>query len=126
MVHFTRNACRLRGLGASEMTTDLRHLQAQPQWIGGYVVMQNGLSGHNRENRLPVTRTMSTDNLFAERHYRIGDLAELWSIGRETVRLIVKDEPGVIQIRCGRKKAHTTYSVPASVAERIHRRLAER
>jgi len=108
------------------MATGLRHLQAQLQWLGGYVAMQTSLSGHNRENRLPVTRTMSTDNLFAERHYRIGDLAELWSIGRETIRLIVKDEPGVIQIRCGRKKAHTTYSVPASVAERIHRRLAER
>jgi hypothetical protein len=108
------------------MTTGLRQMQAQLQGIEGDVAIHKSLSGHNRENRLPVTRTMSTDNLFAERHYRIGDLAELWSIGRETIRLIVKDEPGVIQIRCGRKKAHTTYSVPASVAERIHRRLAER
>ncbi len=27
-------------------------------------------------------------------------------VGRETVRKIVKDEPGVIQIRQGRKKAN--------------------
>jgi hypothetical protein len=60
-----------------------------------------------------------------ERHYRVGELAALWKLGRETVRVMVKDEPGVIKIRMGRKKAHTTYSVPESVAERIHRRLSD-
>jgi hypothetical protein len=54
-----------------------------------------------------------------ERHYRIGELAEMWNVGR----LLVKDEQGVIKIRLGRKKAHTIYSVPASVAMRIHTRL---
>ena len=63
------------------------------------------------------------DGCFAEKHYRISDLAELWGLGRETVRKLVKDEPGVIKIRQGRKKAHTTYSVPESTARRIHTRL---
>jgi hypothetical protein len=58
-----------------------------------------------------------------ERHYRIGELFEMWKLGRETVRLLVKDEQGVIKIRLGRKKAHTMYSVPESVAMRIHTRL---
>jgi hypothetical protein len=58
-----------------------------------------------------------------EKHYRIGDLARLWGLGRETVRKIVMKEPGVIKIRLGRKKAHTIYAVPESVAERIHTRL---
>ena len=58
-----------------------------------------------------------------ERHYRIGELADVWRLGRETVRLLVKDEPGVIKIRLGRKRAHTIYSVPESVAVRIHTRL---
>ena len=58
-----------------------------------------------------------------ERHYRIGDLAEMWNLGRETVRVLVKDEDGVIKVRLGRKKAHTVYSVPESVAKRIHTRL---
>ena len=58
-----------------------------------------------------------------ERHYRIGELAAIWQLGRETVRLLVKDELGVIKIRLGRKKAHTNYSVPESVAVRIHTRL---
>ena len=58
-----------------------------------------------------------------ERHYRISELATLWRLGRETVRLLVKDEPGVTRARLGRKKAQTAYVVPASVAARIHRRL---
>ena len=64
------------------------------------------------------------DQAFAEKHYRIAELAKIWGIGRETVRKIIRDEPGVIQIRQGRKKAHTTYSVPESVARRIHFRMS--
>ena len=63
------------------------------------------------------------ENTSFERHYRIGDLARLWSLGRETVRKLVKDDPGVIKIRMGRKKAHTIYSIPESAARRIHTRL---
>ena len=66
---------------------------------------------------------MSLDNTTFERHYGIGDLARIWRLGRETVRKLVKDDPGVIKIRMGRKKAHTHYSVPESVACRIHTRL---
>ena len=58
-----------------------------------------------------------------EKHYRFGDLARLWGLGRETVRKLVKDDPGVLKIRMGRKKAHTIYSVPESAAHRIHTRL---
>lgn len=64
---------------------------------------------------------LSQDSAF-EPHYRVRDLATMWKLG-ETVRLLVKDEPGVITIRLGRKKALTTHSVPASVAARIHTRL---
>jgi hypothetical protein len=58
-----------------------------------------------------------------EKHYRISELACLWGLGRETVRQLVKDDPGVIKIRMGRNKRHTTYSVPESAAQRIHTRL---
>ena len=75
-----------------------------------------------------ATSTRSTESSAPEdpafqRHYRIGELAAKWQLGRETVRLLVKDERGVIKIRLGRKKAHTIYSVPESVAVRIHTRL---
>jgi len=66
---------------------------------------------------------MPVENTSFERHYRIGELAALWGLGRETVRRLVKDDPGVIKIRMGRKKAHTVYSVPESAAQRIHTRL---
>lgn len=60
------------------------------------------------------------ENAAFERHFRIGELARMWGLGRETVRKLVKDDPGVIKVRMGRKKAHTTYSVPESAASRIH------
>jgi hypothetical protein len=61
-----------------------------------------------------------SDTSYAEKHYRIGELAKLWGLGRETVRKLVMQDPGVIKIRMGRKKSHTTYSVPESAAARIH------
>jgi hypothetical protein len=58
-----------------------------------------------------------------ERHYRIGELARMWGLGRETVRKLIKDDPGVVKIRLGRNKVHTIYSIPESAAHRIHTRL---
>jgi hypothetical protein len=68
---------------------------------------------------------MPLDGTAFERHYRISDLARMWGLGRETVRLLVKDDPGVLKVRMGRKKAHTVYSVPESAAARIHPRLMD-
>ena len=56
-------------------------------------------------------------------HYSIAELSKQWKLGRETIRLLVKDEPGVIRIRLGPKKSMARYSVPESVARRIHTRL---
>ena len=58
-----------------------------------------------------------------ERHYRVGEIATAWGLGRETIRKMVKDEPGVVKVRAGKKQSNTTYSVPESVARRIHTRL---
>jgi len=66
--------------------------------------------------------TYSSDTTF-EAHYSIGELARLWKLGRETIRLLVKDEPGILKIRMGRRKALTRYSIPESVARRVHTRL---
>jgi hypothetical protein len=63
-----------------------------------------------------------TDTTF-EPHDSVGELAKRWGFGRETVRKLVKDEPDVVELRIGRKKANTRYSVPESVARRIHTRL---
>ena len=63
------------------------------------------------------------DTAAFEKHYRISDLAELWGLGRETIRKAICNEPGVLKVRFGRKKAHTTYSVPESIAAKVHTRL---
>jgi hypothetical protein len=65
---------------------------------------------------------VTTDTTF-ELHYSIGDLAKQWRLSRETVRLLVKEEPGVVKIRLGRQKSMTRYSVPESVARRVHTKL---
>jgi hypothetical protein len=65
---------------------------------------------------------VQSDTTF-EMHYSIADLARQWRLGRETVRLLVKDEPGVLKIQLGRRKALTRYSIPESVARRVHTRL---
>ena len=68
------------------------------------------------------SRYLAGDSTF-EAHYTISDLAAMWRLGRETVRLLVKDEPGVVRIRLGKCKALTRYSVPESVARRVHTKL---
>lgn len=69
-----------------------------------------------------ATTNQWTDTTF-EPHYSIAELARQWKLGRETIRLLVKDEPGVLKIRLGRRKALTRYSVPESVARRVHTKL---
>ena len=74
------------------------------------------------ENGAALTRQATPDTTF-EIHYSIGDLARQWRLSRETVRLLIKDEPGVVKVRLGRRKSMTRYSVPESVARRVHTRL---
>jgi hypothetical protein len=64
-----------------------------------------------------------SDSTF-EKHYSIADLCELWAVSRETVRHLVMNEPGVIKIRMGKKEKNNRYSIPESVARRIHTRLS--
>ena len=72
--------------------------------------------------RNPESHQIQIDSTF-EIHCSIGDLAKQWRLGRETVRLLVKDESGVVKIRLGSRRAMTRYSVPESVARRVHTRL---
>jgi hypothetical protein len=66
---------------------------------------------------------MTDSSTTFEVHYRIGELVPLWKLGRESIRQIVRDEPGVLILQNGPKKANCTYSIPESVARRIHTRL---
>ena len=59
---------------------------------------------------------MLIENAAFEKHYRIGDLARTRGLGREAVRKLVKDDPGVIKIRMGRKKSHTVLAPKTRVS----------
>lgn len=78
--------------------------------------------GSETVRKLEAVPAVNGETAF-EPHFRIGEFAKLWALGRETVRNLVKDDPDVIKIRLGRKKAHTIYGVPESAARRIHTRL---
>jgi hypothetical protein len=68
-------------------------------------------------------RTMLNSDTTFEEHFTIAQLAKQWRYGRESTRQLIKDEPGVLKLRIGGKKSKTRYSVPESVARRIHTRL---
>jgi hypothetical protein len=59
-----------------------------------------------------------------EPHYTVNQLAEMWNKSRATVRRLICDEPGVMKIRIGSARRNASYSVPRSVARRIHMRLS--
>jgi hypothetical protein len=68
-----------------------------------------------------TTSLLLPDSTF-EDHYSIADLVRIWRISRESVRQLILEEPGVIRLSLGRTSM-CRYSVPASVARRIHTRL---
>ena len=63
------------------------------------------------------------DSHFNDEHYTIRIVSASLGCGRETVRLLVRNEPGVLNIRLGRKKSHRMYSIPRSVQLQLHTRL---
>jgi hypothetical protein len=63
-----------------------------------------------------------------ERHYTITELAQLLNMSFTRVRLLVKDEPGVLRFAAHGKTRGpgrpTMYRIPESVVDRILRRNA--
>jgi hypothetical protein len=59
-----------------------------------------------------------------EKHFSVRELAEQWGLGRESIRKRFQFEDGVVKLKLGRKKSDTRYSIPASVARRVHTKLA--
>lgn len=68
--------------------------------------------------------------LASEKHHTPKQLAELWGLSENSVRNLFAAEPGVIRFgepsrRVGRslRRRYCSLRIPASVAERVHRRL---
>ena len=62
-----------------------------------------------------------------ERHYSVGELAELWGMSDDFVRRLFINEPGVVvffKYRPGRR-TYRTLPIPESVAPSVHREIRE-
>lgn len=61
-----------------------------------------------------------------EKQYTINELCDLLNMSFSTVRLLVKDEPGVLKFHTSKgvtaSRTRTMYRVPESVVQRIIRR----
>jgi hypothetical protein len=62
-----------------------------------------------------------------EKHFSPKELGELWGLSSDTIRRFFHREPGVLVLKqCTRgKRRYRTLRIPASVAERFHRRLTK-
>ena len=65
---------------------------------------------------------------FEEEYFTPEQLSKKWHVSVTTIRRWFRDEPGTLQwgngtSRPGRKKAHLSLRIPASVAARVLRRM---
>jgi len=63
---------------------------------------------------------------FAEPHYAVAEIAEIWNLSSDAVRKLFQDEPGVLVLggsAAPRKRRYTTLRIPESVLQRVHRRM---
>ena len=60
---------------------------------------------------------------FADDHSKIRAAAAELGCGRETMRLLVLNEPGVLRVRLGKKKSHWMYSITRPVLLQLRTRL---
>jgi hypothetical protein len=64
-----------------------------------------------------------------EKHFSPAELGEAWKLSADSVRRIFEREPGVLIFENPRKaseRRRRTMRIPASVAERVYRRLCTR
>jgi hypothetical protein len=70
----------------------------------------------------------ATAGIVEEKHYTPAELAAMWNFSPGTIRRLLKDEQGVLRLQglgpTAGKRQYTTYSIPESVATRIHQRLS--
>lgn len=69
------------------------------------------------------------DGRAGEHHYLVAELSALWGFSPKTIRRIFANERGVIAVgheEACHKRGYRTMSIPASVAERVHRQLEQR
>jgi hypothetical protein len=90
-------------------------------------------NGINSAQRLPpgsvgeeLFRKGIADPLHIEKHYSVGELANLWCLSEKTIRRMFENEPGVLcwgQSEGRHRRGYKTLRIPESVMLRVHRQL---
>jgi len=67
-------------------------------------------------------------NIGIEQHFSVRELSERWGLSERTVRRLIENEPDLIRIHKNSrfKRTYRRVQVPASVADRIYRKLTRR
>jgi hypothetical protein len=64
---------------------------------------------------------------FAERHYTVAEISQMWQLSPDSVRRLFEREPGVLALggdhSAGHKRRYATLRVPESVVGRVYRRM---
>jgi hypothetical protein len=77
-------------------------------------------------NGMPASAGASVS---AERHYTVGEIAEMLNLSEDAVRRLFCNEPGVLSFgkpRLGSKRRYTTLRIPESVLDRVRLRYTIR
>jgi hypothetical protein len=73
---------------------------------------------------------MSAENPAFEKCYRVKELAEIWKFSENTVRKLIKNEPGVVVLegdgKYSGKRGYKTRIIPESVAQKALNRLTQK
>lgn len=81
-------------------------------------------------SEVEITNSETASESALERHYTVGQVAEMWSLSETKVREIFREEPGVLQTQLptlrsrGRKRQNVSLRIPASVLLRVHGRMS--
>jgi hypothetical protein len=77
--------------------------------------------------RLPKAREME-QSLATQQHYRVKDIAAMWSLSDRAIIRLFRDEPGVLSISNfgSGKRTYRTLSIPSSAVARVHQRLSNK
>jgi len=76
-----------------------------------------------RERHSPTPSALSPS---MERHYSVAEVADIWNLSPDAVRKIFEKEPGVLILggHSSSARRYRTMRIPASVLERVHRRMS--
>ena len=86
--------------------------------------MKNESSSNGEERsvapRIPIP-------LYAERHYSVAEISEMWNLSPDVVRKLFQNEPGVLTLAdqvARHKRRYTTLRIPESIVQHVHRKLS--